>query len=94
MTNDYVPPPRRSSAGCVVGVVLAVILIPLVLCGLGVLGFFYSWTELEVQPQPIQEQVQPIDPVDPQPIEPPAEQPEPPVEPNAPEAAEPMNPES
>ena len=75
-TPDYVPPPRGSGAGLVIGMVVAVLL--LFVCGVGLLGVgFLSFraVDVQVQPPPINQ---------PQPMEV-----APPAEPSAEEAATP-----
>ena len=49
---DYVPPPRSSGAGIVIGILVAVFLL-LVVCGVGLLGFgFVAYKAVEVQMPP------------------------------------------
>jgi hypothetical protein len=71
MSDDYVPRPSGSNTGWIIAVVLLIVLVPLVLCGLGVLGLGWFYTSVEVQQPPPVPMEQAVEPAEvPQPVEP------------------------
>jgi hypothetical protein len=67
-TPEYVPPPRSSGAGIVIGILVAVFLLVAV-CGVALLGFgWFAYRAVDVQmpppvPQPIVEEAPAIGPM-------------------------------
>ena len=56
MTDDYVPRPTSANTGWIVGLLVLLLLVPLLLCGLGVIGF-WSYTEVS---EPMNIQIDPV----------------------------------
>ena len=78
MTDDYVPRPTRTNTGWIVGLLVLLLLVPLVLCGLGLVGFGLSYSTVEVQRPPIMAPQPPATPtIAPEPRPTPVEVPDP-----------------